>query len=133
MLDLGATSFWEDFDLDWAGNAAPLDRMPREGERDIHGDFGAYCYRGLRHSLCHGWASGPCPFLTRHVLGVRALLPGMRRVVIDPDLGDLTFARGTVPTPFGVITVSHTRGEDGRIRTEYTAPAEVEVLLCEGK
>lgn len=129
MLDLGATSFWEDFDLNWAKNAAPLDRMPKEGERDIHGDFGAYCYRGLRHSLCHGWASGPCPFLTRHVLGVKALEAGMRRVRIRPNLGSLTFAEGTVPTPHGVITVSHTRGEDGKIRTSYTAPAECEIVL----
>ena len=129
MLDKGATSFWEDFDLTWAENSSTLDRMPENGERDIHGDFGAYCYRGLRHSLCHGWASGPCSFLTRHVLGVTTLTAGMRRVRIRPCLGSLTFAKGTVPTPHGVITVSHTRGEDGKIHTEYTAPSEVEVVL----
>jgi hypothetical protein len=28
-----------------------------------------------------------------------------------------------------VITVSHTRGEDGKIRTAYTAPSECEIVL----
>ena len=30
-----------------------------KGKKDIHGDYGDYCYKGFRHSLCHGWASGP--------------------------------------------------------------------------
>ncbi len=27
------------------------------------GDFGAYCYLGFRHSLCHGWSSGVVKFI----------------------------------------------------------------------
>ena len=57
MLDLGATTFWEDFNLDWSRNAARLDDFVPEGKDDIHGDFGDYCYPGFRHSFCHGWAS----------------------------------------------------------------------------
>ena len=30
---------------------------------DFHGDFGAYCYEGFRHSLCHGWAAGVIQFI----------------------------------------------------------------------
>lgn len=63
MLDLGATTFWEDFDIRWAENACPIDRFPTEGQRDIHGDFGAYCYKGYRHSLCHGWSAGVLRFI----------------------------------------------------------------------
>ena len=55
MLDLGATTFWEDFNLDWLPNAAGIDELVPPGKKDIHGDFGAYCYEGFRHSLCHGW------------------------------------------------------------------------------
>ena len=51
MLKMGATTFWEDFDIDWMQEAAPLTRLPEEGEKDIHGDFGAYCYLGYRHSF----------------------------------------------------------------------------------
>ncbi len=67
MLDLGATCFWEDFDLDWAENAAPIDRLPRHGERDIHGDCGAFCYQGYRHSLCHGWSAGVIRFIREEI------------------------------------------------------------------
>ena len=59
MLDLGATTFWEDFNLDWVNNASRIDELVPEGKKDVHGDYGAYCYLGLRHSFCHGWASGP--------------------------------------------------------------------------
>ena len=58
MLSLGATTFWEDFDLRWKKNAARIDEIPGPGQKDVHGDYGAFCYKGFRHSFCHGWASG---------------------------------------------------------------------------
>ena len=35
MIDLGATSFWEDFDINWIPNAAPIDELVPEGKKDI--------------------------------------------------------------------------------------------------
>lgn len=63
MLDMGATTFWEDFDLRWAENACPIHQLPSPEQRDIHGDFGAFCYKGFRHSLCHGWSAGVLTFI----------------------------------------------------------------------
>lgn len=63
MLDKGATTFWEDFNVDWAQNSCRIDCYPIEGQKDIHGDFGAYCYVGFRHSLCHGWSAGVLAFI----------------------------------------------------------------------
>ncbi len=63
MLDKGATSFWEDFNMDWVRGSCRIDELPKEGERDIHGDFGAHCYIGFRHSLCHGWSAGVIRFI----------------------------------------------------------------------
>lgn len=63
MLSVGATSFWEDFNIDWLKGSSRIDELPKVGEKDIHGDFGGYCYVGFRHSLCHGWSSGPASFL----------------------------------------------------------------------
>jgi hypothetical protein len=63
MLEKGATSFWEDFDIEWAENSCRTDEFPKDGEKDIHGDFGAYCYKGFRHSLCHGWSAGVIQFI----------------------------------------------------------------------
>ena len=41
MLDMGATSFWEDFDLAWTNNAFRIDEMRVAGKEDVHGDYGA--------------------------------------------------------------------------------------------
>lgn len=129
MLDLGATTFWEDFNLDWTENAARIDELVPAGKKDIHGDYGAYCYEGFRHSLCHGWASGPTAFLSQNVLGVRPLEPGFTRVRIDPKLGDLKWAKGSYPTPLGPITVHHERTADGTVRSKVDAPPAIRVEL----
>ena len=128
MLDLGATTFWEDFNLDWLPNAAGIDNLVPEGMKDIHGDFGAYCYVGFRHSLCHGWASGPTAWLSHHVLGVEILEPGCSKVRITPHLGDLEWAEGTFPTPHGSIHVRHKKQADGSIHTDVTVPEGVELM-----
>ncbi len=130
MLKMGATSFWEDFDLDWMENAAPIDELVPAGKVDIHGDRGAYCYVKFRHSLCHGWASGPCPYLTQYVLGIRIEEAGCKKIRIEPQLGDLAYAKGTFPTPYGIITVSHTKQEDGSVKTDIAAPKEIEIITA---
>lgn len=77
LLDRGATTFWEHFSLQWpAGVVTPS-------------------------SLCHGWSAGPTYSLPAHVLGIQPLEPGFATVLFEPQLGDLTWARGTVPTPHG--------------------------------
>ncbi|MBQ4046952.1 MAG: alpha-L-rhamnosidase [Clostridia bacterium] len=128
MLKMGATSFWEDFNLEWMENAAPIDELVPEGKVDIHGDWGAYCYVMFRHSLCHGWASGPCPFMTHYVLGIQVAEPGCGKIRIAPHLGDLTYAKGTFPTPYGVLSVSHVKNADGTVTTEIDAPEGVEIV-----
>jgi len=127
MLDLGATTFWEDFDLNWMENAARIDELVPEGKVDVHATYGQFCYIKLRHSFCHAWASGPAPFLAKYVLGVRVLEPGCTKVAIKPDLGDLEWAEGTYPTPFGKLYVRHEKTADG-IKTTFNAPDGVEVV-----
>ncbi len=128
MIDLGATTFWEDFNLEWATNASRIDDFVPEGKSDIHGDFGAYCYPGFRHSLCHGWASGPTAWLSEHVLGVKVLEPGCKKIKIDPHLGNLEWVEGTFPTPYGVIEVRHEKCKNGDVKTVYKAPKEVQIV-----
>ncbi|MGC9359179.1 MAG: alpha-L-rhamnosidase C-terminal domain-containing protein [Anaerolineae bacterium] len=126
MLGLGATTFWEDFDLAWVEGSAGIDDLVPPGKRDIHADFGRYCYQGLRHSLCHGWAGGPTAWLSEHVLGIRPAAPGFARVRIEPHLGDLDWAKGTFPTPHGLIRVAHSRRADGALESEVELPPGVE-------
>ena len=128
MLDMGATTFWEDFDLRWTENAAPIDQIVPAGRLDIHGDFGAYCYKGFRHSLCHGWASGPTSWLSHHVLGVEVMDTAFSKVRIVPHLGNLKWVKGSYPTPYGAITISHRVMESGEIETEISAPEEITII-----
>ncbi|MBB5437637.1 hypothetical protein HDC92_001309 [Pedobacter sp. AK017] len=128
MLDLGATTFWEDFNMDWLPNASRIDEPVPAGKIDIHGDYGAYCYVGFRHSLCHGWASGPTSWLTEHVLGIKVMAPGSKIIKITPHLGDLKFAEGTFPTPYGVVKVKHTKLANGKIHSEITGPKQVKII-----
>lgn len=128
MLKLGATSFWEDFNLDWLPNASRIDELPKAGQKDIHGDYGAYCYIGFRHSLAHGWASGPTPWLTEHVLGIKVVAPGCKIIEVKPNLGDLSFAEGSFPTPLGVVKVKHVKQANGKIKTTVNAPKGIKVI-----
>jgi len=122
MLDMGATTFWEDFDLAWMANSSRIDQLPEPGKNDIHGDFGDYCYKGYRHSLCHGWASGPTAWLSEYVLGIKPLEPGFRVVAIEPHLADLQWAEGSFPTPLGVIKVRHEKNSKGVVVSTIEAP-----------
>ena len=63
MLSRGATTFWEDFHLEWLEGSGRIDELPAEGEKDLHGDYGAFCYVGFRHSFCHAWATGILRFM----------------------------------------------------------------------
>ncbi len=91
LLARGATTFWEHFSLAW--------RQDRRAQ--------------LGGSLCHGWSAGPTYSLPAHVLGVQPLEPGFAKVLIEPRPADLTWARGKVPTPQGLITVKWTRAGAG--------------------
>lgn len=125
MLDLGATTFWEDFDYSKAAGAGRIDEIVPAGKYDIHADGGAYCYVGLRHSFCHGWASGPTIWLSSHVLGIEPAEPGFKKVRINPHLGSLEWAEGSYPTPYGPIYVSHKKAANGSIKSEIKLPKGV--------
>lgn len=127
MLRLGATTFWEDFNLDWVPGAAGIDELVPEGMKDIHGDFGDYCYKGFRHSLCHGWASGPTAWLSQYVLGVNVVVPGCQELKIVPHLGNLQWVEGTFPTPYGTVYIRHERQADGSIKSDIQAPKGVKI------
>ncbi len=123
MLAFGATTFWEDFDIRWMENAAPITDVVPEGKKDIHADYGAYCYTNLRHSLCHGWASGPAPWLAKYIMGIEVLEPGCKKIRFNPHLAGLEWVKGTYPTPYGLIEVEVT--PEGAI---CRAPEEITVV-----
>ncbi|MPM57452.1 hypothetical protein SDC9_104274 [bioreactor metagenome] len=130
MLDLGATTFWEEFNMKWLENASRIDELPQPGKFDVHLNSGPQrCYTGLRHSLCHGWGGGVAAFLSETLLGVQALEPGLKTVRITPQLGDLEYLDGTYPVPGGdAIRVRIARCASGEIERQITVPDTVALL-----
>ncbi len=128
MLDLGATTFWEEFDLAEAKNAKPIDEVLTENDFNYHCQTGDHCYKGLRRSLCHGWSSGPTPWLTEIVLGVKVLEPGCTKIKIEPHLGDLDWVEGKFPTPYGSVFIHHVKMPDGSVQSKIEAPEQVQIV-----
>jgi hypothetical protein len=128
MLSVGATTFWEDFNLDWLEGSGRLDEMPREGVKDIHGHFGDFCYQSFRHSFCHGWSAGVIPYLVETVAGIKTEGAGMRRISVKPHLSGLKHVKVNYPTKYGVMTVENTLQANGEVKTEISAPKEIEII-----
>ncbi|WP_226176311.1 alpha-rhamnosidase [Hymenobacter lucidus] len=91
MLDLGATSFWEEYD------------PTKKGAEHL-----AMYGRPFGKSLCHAWGASPIYLLGKYYLGVKPLTAGYATYEIVPSLGGLQWMEGTVPTPQGDITVRAT-------------------------
>ncbi len=126
MLNLGATTFFEDFDITAAKNAFRIDELPVEGKVDFHRMFGKHCYTGFRHSLCHGWSCGVIPYLAETVLGVKER--GVNTYEIDARLSGLKHVKGSYPTPQGLIELEYTVQDDGSVKAEVHAPEGVTIL-----
>ncbi|MFA6104021.1 MAG: alpha-L-rhamnosidase C-terminal domain-containing protein [Victivallaceae bacterium] len=88
MLERGATTFWEAYDPEQQGDAA----------------YSFYA-RPFGKSLCHAWSAGPAAFLPMGILGLEPGTDGWKRFSVAPNLGTLTWAAATVPTPQGEIEV----------------------------
>ncbi len=75
-------------------------------------------------SDCHAWASHPLYHYLASVLGIRPAAPEFARVRIEPQLGSLTSASGTMAHPRGVIKVD-LRIEAGRLKGAVELPGDL--------
>ena len=126
MLSLGATTFFEDFDVDAVGGVCRIDEFPKAGEKDFHRTFGKFCYKGFRHSLCHGWSSGVIPYLAETVLGIKEINDS--EFEIDAHLSYLKHVKGVYPTRYGNIEVEYRLQADGTYDVSVNAPQEIEIV-----
>jgi alpha-L-rhamnosidase len=92
LLDLGATTWWEDF--------------------NAHEKYSA--------SLSHGWGAAPTWFLTTHVLGARRTGPDSWTV--QPSLRGLQQATGALPLEDDVLRIDWERQGCGESLLGVTAP-----------
>lgn len=85
---------------------------------------GGSLYEGAYTSMAHGWATGIVPALTNYILGVTPSGPGFSVYTIKPMPGDVSWAKGVVPTPKGPISVNWEQHQaQGLFFLTATAPA----------
>ena len=128
MIELGATTFWEHFDIEWARNAGRIDELPAPEKINLHATYGSNCYTKLRNSLCHGWSGGPTAWLSHHILGVNIATYGSGKICISPHMPGLKEVCGTFPTQYGDIQIEHEKKKDGKIISKITTPDEIEII-----
>jgi len=75
--------------------------------------------------LSHGWCSSPLIQMSARVLGVTPAAPGFDTIAVRPELGNLTWAKGSVPTPHGEVAVSWSIAEN-KFSLDVTVPAGAE-------
>jgi len=110
MIDLGATSMWEDYD--------PADTGSRHYE--MYG-------RPFGKSLCHAWGASTIYLAGRYILGVKFGKDG-KSFTVEPLTEYLENYEGTVPVPGGVVTVKK-QGKDISVSSDSKGG----VLILGGK
>ncbi|MBN2046617.1 MAG: hypothetical protein JW750_02140 [Anaerolineaceae bacterium] len=88
MLELGATTFWEEFN-------------PKQSGVDHYGMYG----QAFDRSLCHAWGASSIYLLGRYYLGVYPTKDGYEEFEVCPNNGGLEQISGTVPVQDGFVTV----------------------------
>jgi hypothetical protein len=72
-------------------------------------------------SDCHAWSASPDYDFLATVAGIRPSSPGFKTVDIEPAPGKLTFIKGQMPHPYGMIIFDLKRNGTG-ITGEITLP-----------
>lgn len=111
MMDLGATTVWEEYDPTLSG----ADHYQMYGNK-----YGK--------SLCHAWGASPIYLLGRYFLGVTPTAPGFETFEVKPHLGSFDYIEGTVPMKNGEVKVYLSKE-----KLCVTATKEGGTLLFEGK
>ncbi|MBV9679949.1 MAG: hypothetical protein JO185_26680 [Acidobacteriaceae bacterium] len=84
--------------------------------------------RAQARSDCHGWGDHINIEIYRTVLGVDSAAPGFSKIRLQPHLGSLTWASGTVPHPKGVIKVTFRKQTGGHLKVDMQLPVPGELV-----
>ena len=124
MLRMGATTFWEEFDISCL-KGQRIDELPSGAMGDIFAGSGDHCYAGTRRSLCHGWGSGPAAILPERLFDLRFPEPGCKSIAVSaPEVEGLSFIRCAVPVADGEVLLNW---ENGKL--DVKAPTGTQVVI----
>jgi hypothetical protein len=85
---------------------------------------------GTRGDHSHGWIGTPTYQMSSVILGIKPTGPAFSTFSICPSLCNLTFAKGSVPTPHGKIDVDWARSADDKLILKVTVPAGAQASLA---
>lgn len=71
-----------------------------------HEGWDVAAWKGDVGSTSHAWCSGPTALLPQKVLGAEPLEAGWKSFRVKPNPGNLTWAKGTIPSPKGNININ---------------------------
>ena len=94
MLDLGATTVWEEFNPNLSGTEHYFMYSNKYGK-----------------SLCHAWGASPIYLLGKYYLGVTPTSSGYETFEVKPYLGGFKFIDGVVPIKDGSVKVKMTENK----------------------
>ena len=109
MLKEGATTVWESFS---SGTLAASDFPTR--------------------SHCHAWSASPLYFLPRIILGIKQTSPGGKTFEISPQTCDLKWAKGTVMTKMGKVSVKWQINKS-KLHIEIYSPVGTKTIFTPNK
>jgi hypothetical protein len=82
-------------------------------------------------TLSHAWSGHPTYFMSTRILGVRLGFPEIQfpdKIMIKPQSANISWARGVVPHPMGLVKVDwEVRGD--KLFLDYETPANAEVVI----
>ena len=85
----------------------------------------------------HAWCSGPTALLPQKVLGIEPVSEGWKTFSVKPNLCDLKWAKGIVPTAYGAISVDWKMDDKGTFNLYVLVPekttAEIAVPATDPK
>ena len=82
-------------------------------------------------SDCHAWGAHPVYHYFASILGIRPSAPGFSRVIIEPQLADMPWAKGVLPHPKGQICADFSV-RDGVLVGNVELPEDVKGTLVYG-
>jgi alpha-L-rhamnosidase len=86
-----------------------------------------------QRSDCHAWGALALYELPAVILGVQPAEPGYESIKVTPNPGYLTWAKGEVITPKGIVKVDWEKESSGKINIKVEVPEGVKYTLSEGK
>jgi len=88
-----------------------------------------------QRSDCHGWGAVPIYEFTSEILGIKPKGYGFQSMIISPQLGNLSWAKGSLATPFGLVCVEWKLTKEDLFCIKISTPSSTiaELELPNGK